>query len=104
MSNKLLPAIACLLTLSAAHAEESTLKEGAKEVGRATGNAAREVGQGTKKIATEVGHATRDAAKEIGHATRDGAKEFAKAVKGESSDGDGAKSDAKDSTRSHLDK
>lgn len=105
--NKLLLSVAIsLLLLGGAYAEENTLKEGAKEVGRATGNAVREVGQGTKKVATEIGHATRDAAKEVGHATRDGAKEFASAVKGESKD-DGKtdpKPETKDSSRTHLDK
>lgn len=105
--NKLLHlALASLLVVSAAQAEENTLKEGAKEVGRATGNAVREVGQGAKKVATEVGHATRDAAKEIGHASRDGAKEFAKAVKGESSPAQrGAdKTENSSANRSHIDK
>lgn len=106
--NKLLHlTLAGLLAVSAAQAEENTLKEGAKEVGRATGNAVREVGQGAKKVATQVGHATRDAAKEVGHASRDGAKEFAKAVKGESNPApSGADTAAADSSanRSHIDK
>ncbi len=66
-----------------AYAEESKVKEGAKEVGHAVGTAAREVGHGTKKITKEVGKAVAGAARETGHAFRDGAKEVKKAVKGE---------------------
>jgi gas vesicle protein len=90
-----------VLTSSAAFAEDTTVKEGAKQVGQETGEVVRKVGEGGKEAgrkvaetARDVGHATRDAAKdvgkkvadtavEVGHATRDGAKEFGKAVKGE---------------------
>lgn len=76
-----------LLTLSLAlagslaSAEENTLKEGAKEVGHATGNALHEVGEGAKKVGKEVA----EAAREVGHATRDGAKELVKAMKNDDS-------------------
>jgi hypothetical protein len=84
-------------------AEDTSLKEGAKQVGQETGEVVHKVGEGGKdagkkvaETARDVGHATRDAAKEVGkkvadtavevgHATRDGAKEFGKAVKGDSS-------------------
>ena len=72
-------ALACVLGFSLAHAEDSTFKEGAKDVGHAVGTAVREVGEGAKKVGKEVAQAAR----EVGHATRDGAKEFAKAVKSE---------------------
>jgi hypothetical protein len=116
MIKKLCAFTACALIFSLAHAEENTLKEGAKEVGHATGNAVHQVGEGAKKagkevanVAREVGHATRDGVKAVGHATRDGAKEFHQAVKGESN---GAKSSAaaKDSkstatsSPAHIDK
>jgi hypothetical protein len=92
-----------VLTSATALAEESTLKEGAKQVGQETGEVVHKIGEGGKEAgkkvaetAREVGHATRDAAKEVGkkvadtavevgHATRDGAKEFSKAAKGQSS-------------------
>lgn len=57
-------------------AEESTLKEGAREVGKAVGTVAREVGQGAKK----VGKAVAEAAKEVGQATKEGAKEAKRAM------------------------
>lgn len=57
-------------------AEESTLKEGAKDVGRAVGTAAREVGQGAK----QVGKAVAEAAKEVGEAAKEGAKEAKRAM------------------------
>lgn len=63
--------------------KDTSLKQEAREVGRATGNAAREVGQGTKKVSKEVGKTVVEAARETGHAFRDGAKEFKKAVKDE---------------------
>jgi hypothetical protein len=92
-----------VLSSTSVLAEESTLKEGAKQVGQDTGEVVRKVGEGGKEAgkkvaetARDVGHATRDAAKEVGkkvadtavevgHATRDGAKEFGKAVRGEAS-------------------
>lgn len=57
-------------------AEDSTLKEGAREVGRAVGTAAREVGQGAKKVGKAVG----EAAKEVGQAAKEGAKEAKRAM------------------------
>jgi len=92
-----------LMVAVTALAEENTLKQGAKQVGRETGEVVHKVGEGSKEAgkkvaetARDVGHATRDAAKEVGekvadtavevgHATRDGAKQFGKAVKGEGS-------------------
>jgi hypothetical protein len=59
-----------------AFAEENTLKEGAKEVGRAVGTAAREVGDGAK----QVGKAVAEAAKEVGEAAKEGAKEAKRAM------------------------
>jgi len=58
-------------------AEESTLKEGARDVGRAVGTAAREVGDGAKKVGKAVG----EAAKEVGQAAKEGAKEAKRAMK-----------------------
>jgi hypothetical protein len=58
-------------------AEESTLKEGARDVGRAVGTAAREVGDGVKKVGKAVG----EAAKEVGQAAKEGAKEAKRAMK-----------------------
>jgi len=101
-----------LLTSGTTLAEESTLKEGAKQVGHETGEVVHKVGEGSKEAgkkvaetAREVGHATRDAAKEVGkkvadtavevgHATRDGAKEFSKAVTGQTSSKSSASSNA----------
>ena len=57
-------------------AEENTLKEGAKDVGRAVGTAAREVGDGAKQVGKAVG----DAAKEVGQAVKEGAKEAKRAA------------------------
>lgn len=60
-------------------AEENTLKEGAKNVGRAVGTAAREVGEGAKKVGKAVGNA----AKEGAQAVKEGAKEAKKAMQGD---------------------
>jgi hypothetical protein len=57
-------------------ADESTLKEGAREVGKAVGTAAREVGEGAKK----VGKAVAGAAKEGAEAVKEGAKEAKRAM------------------------
>lgn len=59
-----------------AMAEESTLKEGARDVGKAVGTAAREVGEVGKK----VGKAVAGAAKEVGQAAKEGAKEAKRAA------------------------
>lgn len=75
--------VTAFLVLAAAaapgFAEENTMKEGAKEVGRAVGTAAREVGEGAKKVGKAVG----EAAKEGAEAVKEGAKEAKKAMKGE---------------------
>ena len=60
-----------------AMAEESSLKEGAREVGRAVGTAAREVGEAGKK----VGKAVAGAAKEGAEVVKEGAKEAKRAMK-----------------------
>ncbi|GFE84365.1 hypothetical protein GCM10011487_63650 [Steroidobacter agaridevorans] len=70
---------ALLLTIglaAPAFAEESTLKEGAKDVGRAVGTAAREVGD----VAKKVGKGVAEAAKEVGEAAKEGAKETKRAM------------------------
>ena len=75
-----LTALVALASVAApGFAEENTLKEGAKEVGRAVGTAAREVGEGAKKVGKAVG----EAAKEGGEAVKEGAKEAKKAMKGD---------------------
>ena len=75
-----LAAMAALgLIAGCASAEDSTLKDGAKDAGRAIGTAAREVGKGAKKIGKAVG----EAAKEGAEAVKEGAKEFKRAVKDE---------------------
>jgi hypothetical protein len=66
-------ALLCVITGSAAYADDSNLKDGAKRAGHALGAVARDVGQGAKKVGKAVG----DAAKE-------GGREFRQAVKGES--------------------
>lgn len=71
----MLLAAACVAA-PAAMAEDSTLKEGAREVGKAVGTAAREVGQGAKK----VGKAVAEAAKEGAEAVKEGAKEAKRAA------------------------
>jgi hypothetical protein len=60
-----------------AWADDSTLKEGARDVGRAVGTAAREVGEGAKK----VGKAVAEVAKEGAEAVKEGAKEAKRAAK-----------------------
>ena len=59
-----------------AWADESTLKEGAREVGKAVGTAAREVGHAGKK----VGKAVAEVAKEGAQAVKEGAKEAKRAM------------------------
>jgi hypothetical protein len=61
-----------LVGCSSNEKKEPSLKEGAREVGHAVGNAAREVGQGAKK-----------AGKAVGEAAKEGGKAFRDAVKGE---------------------
>jgi hypothetical protein len=72
-----------ILVLPSAQAEESGLKSGAREAGRATGSAVREVGQGARKAGKEIGHGARKAGKTVGGAAREGGREFRRAVKGE---------------------
>jgi hypothetical protein len=60
-----------------AFADDSSLKEGAREVGKAVGTAAREVGDGAKK----VGKAVAEVAKEGAEAVKEGAKEAKRAMK-----------------------
>ena len=78
-----LPALA-LTVLAAvagcASAEDSTLKEGARDAGRAVGTAAREVGKGAKKVGKAVGEAAKDGALAVSEAAKAGAKEFKRAV------------------------
>jgi hypothetical protein len=64
-----------------ASAEESTLKDGARDAGRAVGTAAREVGKGAKKVGKAVGEAAKEGAQAVGEAAKEGAKEFKRAVK-----------------------
>lgn len=75
--------VAALLALASVatpgFAEESTLKDGAREVGRAVGTAAREVGDGAKKVGKAVG----EAAKEGVAAVEEGAKEAKRAMQSE---------------------
>jgi hypothetical protein len=82
LSTKLLSVMVFLTTAAVAAptlAEESTLKEGAREVGRAVGTAAREVGDGAKKVGKAVGAA----AKEGVEAVKEGAKEAKRAMQAE---------------------
>ena len=60
-------------------AEDSSLKDGARDVGKAVGTAAREVGDAGKQVGKAVG----DAAKEVGAAVKEGAKEAKRAMKKE---------------------
>lgn len=79
LSVKLLQASLLLIAASVAVpalAEDTTLKEGAREVGKAVGTAAREVGEAGKK----VGKAVAGAAKEVGQAAKEGAKEAKRAM------------------------
>jgi hypothetical protein len=79
LSAKLLRLSVLLIAASVAVpalAEESTLKEGAREVGKAVGTAAREVGEAGKK----VGKAVAGAAKEVGQAAKEGAQEAKRAM------------------------
>lgn len=82
LSTKLLSVMVFLTAAAVAApalAEESTLKESAREVGRAVGTAAREVGDGAKKVGKAVG----EAAKEGVEAVKEGAKEAKRAMKAE---------------------
>jgi hypothetical protein len=80
LSTKCLQVTILLLAIGAvapAMAEDSSLKEGARDVGRAVGTAAREVGQGAKKVGKAIG----EAAKEGAEAVKEGAKEAKRAMK-----------------------
>jgi hypothetical protein len=63
------------------HAEDTSLKQNAKQVGHEVGTAVHEVGQEAKK----VGKAVKKATKEGVQAVKEGGKEFGRAVKGKSS-------------------
>lgn len=65
-----------------ANNEESTLKEGARDAGRAVGGAAREVGQGAKKVTKTIGHATRDGVKAVGEVVKEGTQGVKEGVQG----------------------
>ena len=86
--SRALALVALSLVLTSAFAEDSKVKQDAKEAGKTVGTAARDAGHGAKKASKDVGKAVSTAARETGHAFRDGAKafgkEFNKAVKGES--------------------
>lgn len=79
-----IPLAALLLTfvMSSVFAEEPTLKENAKEAGRAVGTGIREVGAGAKQVGVAVG----ERAKEVVEAAKEGGKELKRAVKGEKTD------------------
>lgn len=82
LPTKLLRLTLILITAAVAApalADDSTLKEGAWDVGRAVGSAAREVGDGAKKVGKAVG----EAAKEGVEAVKEGAKEAKRAMKAE---------------------
>jgi len=81
-------------------AEESTLKEATKKVGRETGQVMHKIGEGGKNVGKEVARV----AVKVGHATRDGAKEFAKAVKGEGSSNSTDRTSASSSSAVHRHK
>lgn len=78
LPTKLLFLIAAVVAAPAL-ADDSTLKEGARDVGRAVGSAAREVGDGAKKVGKAVG----EAAKEGVEAVKEGAKEAKRAMQAE---------------------
>jgi hypothetical protein len=71
---------ALALVAGCACAEDSSLKEGARDAGRAVGTAAREVGEGAKKVGKAVGDAAKKGAKAVSEAAKAGAKEFKQAV------------------------
>ena len=64
---------------SCASERDTTVKEDAKDVGRAVGSAVREVGQGAKEVGKAIGHATVEGVE----AAKEGGRELKKAVKGE---------------------
>lgn len=80
MNTALLRLLVCMcvslifsMSLPAASAEDTSLKDGAKRAGHAVGTTVREIGQGAKK-----------AGKAVGGAAKEGGKEFVRAIKGES--------------------
>ena len=77
---KVLALAALVFVAGCASAEDSTLKEGARDAGRAVGTAAREVGQGAKKVGKAVGETAKKGAKAVSDAAKAGAKEFKQAV------------------------
>ena len=72
-----------LFVAGIASAKGESVKEDAREAGRAVGSATREVWQGAKKAGKEVGHEAKKAGQAVGGAAKEGAKEFKRALKGE---------------------
>ncbi len=64
-------------------AKEESLKEDARNAGRAVGSAAREVWQGAKKAGKEIGHEAKKAGQAVGGAAKEGAQELERSFKGE---------------------
>jgi len=60
-----------------------TVKDDAKKLGHAAGEAVHDVGQGAKKVGKEIGQGAKKAGKAVGEAAKEGGKEFKRAVKGE---------------------
>lgn len=76
--------IACLFLLSAPiQAQETTIKEDAKNAGRAIGSAVREVKEGAKETGKAVGSAAKEGAEAVVDAVTEGGKEFRRTVTGE---------------------
>lgn len=78
-------AIAILFaTLTSAYAEETSIKDDAKQAGKTVGSAVREVGQSAKKAGKEIGPAAKRAGKAISQAAKNGVqavKQGGKSVK-----------------------
>jgi hypothetical protein len=84
MRSRILILSALLAAASAttcAAAEDSSVKQDAKDVGHAVGDLAKDVGHSAKKTAKAVGHGTRDVTRTVGHAFRDGARETKRATR-----------------------
>jgi hypothetical protein len=78
-------AIALLLvTLTPVYAEETSIKDDAKQAGKSVSSAVREVGQSAKKAGKEIGPATKQAGRAITQAAKNGVealKQGGKSVK-----------------------
>ena len=72
-----------VLLIGRVHADESGLKDGARQAGRTTGSIVRDIGQGAKKIGKEIGHGAKEAGQTIGGAAKEGGREFRRAVRGD---------------------